>query len=42
LLSERRQHVDLVAALATARISLQLAVGGSFDPDTKATAVAAN
>ncbi len=41
LLNERRQRVDLVASLATARISLQLAVGGSFDPDTQATAVAA-
>ncbi|HWY25768.1 MAG TPA: efflux transporter outer membrane subunit [Nevskia sp.] len=42
LLNERRQRVDLVASLAIARISLQLAVGGSFDPATPATAVAAN
>ncbi|MBV8062975.1 MAG: efflux transporter outer membrane subunit, partial [Nevskia sp.] len=46
LLNERRQRADLVAGLATARISLQLAVGGSFDPqtnpDARTTAVAAN
>ncbi len=42
LLNERRQRVDLIASLATARISLQLAVGGSFDPDTQATTIAAN
>src|SRR5262249_5885937 len=41
LLAERRQRIDLVAAQAIARISLQLAVGGSFDPQAP-TAVAAN
>jgi NodT family efflux transporter outer membrane factor (OMF) lipoprotein len=42
LLGERRQRVDLVAGLATARISLQLAVGGSFDPQAPAAVAAAN
>ncbi len=42
LLHERRQRIDLVAAQATARISLQLAVGGSFDPTPATGVVAAN
>lgn len=42
LLNERRQRVDLVASLATARISLQLAVGGSFEPQAPAAVAAAN
>ena len=32
VLSARRQHVGLVSDLAIARVSLLLAVGGSFDP----------
>lgn len=40
LLEKRRQHVDLTSALAIARVSLQLAVGGSFDPGTQMSAVA--
>lgn len=42
LLTERRQRIDLVSSLAVARISLQLAVGGSFDPNPQPAAVAAN
>jgi len=43
VLHARRQRVELVAALANARVALMLAAGGSFDPDaSQATAVADN
>ena len=32
MLSARRQRVDLVSAHTIARVSLLLALGGSFDP----------
>ena len=32
VLSARREHVELVCGQALARVSLLLAVGGSFDP----------
>jgi len=43
VLHARRQRVELVAALANARVALMLAAGGSFDPNaSQATAVADN
>jgi NodT family efflux transporter outer membrane factor (OMF) lipoprotein len=41
VLDARRQRVDLTAALALARVSLLLAVGGSFQPPVAMPAVAA-
>jgi len=38
-LNERRQRIDLMSELAVARISLQLAVGGSFQPPTSSDAM---
>jgi len=43
VLAARRQRVDLIAAQATARVALMLAVGGDFEPNkTQPAAVAAN
>jgi outer membrane protein TolC len=38
VLNARRQNVEIVANLAIARVTLLLALGGSFDPESQATA----